>query len=132
MLHGPDVESHSVELAHHFGRAQEVVGPAKLVRYSLLAGERALTTHAWEDALDHFERARAAKNASAGSARAVDREDAELLFATGRALVVMGRMTEALDSLTRAFEYYEKTGDLDRAVAVAEYPIMHLHFLTAM
>ena len=34
--------------------------------------------------------------------------------------------------LSNAFEYYEKTGDLDRAVAVAEYPIMHLHFLTAM
>ena len=132
VLYGPDVELHSVELAHHFGRAQEVVGPTKLVRYSLLAGERALATHAWEDALAHFERARAAKSASTGSARAVDQEDAELLFATGRAQVVMGRMGEALNSLTRAFEYYEKTGDVDRAVAVAEYPIMHSHLVTAM
>lgn len=91
-----------------------MLGLQELVRYSLLAGEQALTTHAWEDTLDHFERARAAKNASAGSARAVDQEDAELLLATGRAQGVMGRMGEALDSLTRAFEYYEKAGDVDR------------------
>ena len=50
-IYGMDAEAHAAELAHHFTEAQTVLGTAKLVRYSLLAGERALETYAYEEAL---------------------------------------------------------------------------------
>ena len=63
-LYGTDGESHAAELAHHFAEAQTLTGPDKLVRYSLLAGERALASNAWEDALTHFERGLVARDLS--------------------------------------------------------------------
>ena len=48
-------------MAYHFAEAEAVLGSEKLVRYSLLAGEQALATYAWEEALAQFERALAAK-----------------------------------------------------------------------
>ncbi len=63
-LYGTDAESHAAELAHHFAEAQTLTGPDKLVRYSLLAGERALASNAWEDALTHFERGLVARDLS--------------------------------------------------------------------
>ena len=55
-IYGDGVESHAAELTHHFAEAQTLTGPAKLVRYSLLAGEQALAAYAHEDALAYFER----------------------------------------------------------------------------
>ena len=55
-LYGDDAEVHAAELAHHFAEAQTSTGPTKLVLYSLLAGERALASYAYENALTHFER----------------------------------------------------------------------------
>ena len=55
-LYGADAEAHASELAHHFAEAQTVLGTEKLVHYSLLAGERALSGFAYEEALAHFER----------------------------------------------------------------------------
>ena len=39
-LYGSDVGDHVDELVHHFDQAQTVLGSEKLIRYSLLAGER--------------------------------------------------------------------------------------------
>ena len=47
-LYGDNAEAHAAELAHHFGAAESILGAAKLVRYSLLAGERALNTRAYD------------------------------------------------------------------------------------
>ena len=60
-LYGANVEARAAELAHHFAEAEAVLGTAKLVHYSLLAGERALVSYAYEEALAHFLRALAAK-----------------------------------------------------------------------
>ena len=60
-LYGANAEAHAAELAHDFAEAEAVLGTENLVRYSLLAGERALTAYAWEEALAHFQRARDAK-----------------------------------------------------------------------
>src|SRR5207245_3668140 len=79
-LYGEDADQHAAELAHHFGEAQTLLGPDKLVRYSLAAGEAALAAYAHEQALAHFERALAAK----GDAQ-VDDETAALYFGRGRA-----------------------------------------------
>ena len=46
-----------LELAHHFVQAETVLGTEKLVRYSIMAGERAISSNAYEEALTHFQRA---------------------------------------------------------------------------
>ena len=51
-----DAETHATELAQHFGQGESVLGTEKLVRYSLVAGERALAAYAWEDAHAYFQR----------------------------------------------------------------------------
>ncbi|MCH8282814.1 MAG: hypothetical protein IIC96_19295, partial [Chloroflexi bacterium] len=119
-LYGDDATSHAAELAHHFAEAQTLSGPEKVVYYSLLAGERALATHAHEDALLHFQRALAAKEA-----QPADGETAAILYGLGRAQAATlprHRIEEAVVTLCRAFDYYAETGDVDRAVAIAEYP----------
>ena len=45
-LYRDRLEAYTAELAHHYAKAQTVLGVEKLVRYSLLAGERALGAYA--------------------------------------------------------------------------------------
>jgi predicted ATPase len=125
--YGKDVNAHAAELAHHFSEAQTVLGTEKLVRYSLLAGERALLTYAWTEAQGHFEKGLAAKGVPlSGPHLEMDAEAADLLFGYGRARIATSerqQLAELVDILARAFDYYAQAGDLDQAVAVAEYPI---------
>ena len=126
-LYGADAEAHAAELAHHFVEGQTVLGNEKLVHYSLLAGERALATHAHEEALAQFQRGLGARNIpTTGTESAKDAESAALLFGYGRAQVgTLGwdRLTQAVASLTRAFDYYDRAGNVDQAVAIAGYPL---------
>jgi tetratricopeptide (TPR) repeat protein len=138
-MYGASAEAHAAELAHHFAEAQTVLGPEKLVKYSLLAGERTLAAYAWEEAQAHFQRGLAAKEgqphvraglalpsgsqgaaSSAPTVQAMDTETAALLFGLGRSQEALGQAKEALASLSRAFDYYAKVGDVAQAVAVAE------------
>ena len=125
-LYGDNAESHATELAHHFALAEMAAGSEKLVKYSLLAGERALAAYAWEEALTQFERALVAKGVSSeGTHPASDAETAALLFGLGRAqLATLERYQwpEAFANLQRAFEYYAKAEDISAAVAIADYP----------
>ena len=119
-------EDHAAELAHHFAEAETVLGTEKLVQYSRLAGEQALASFAPEEALTHFERALTPKKG-----QPMDAETAALLFGLGRAQVAAlprSQMHDAIDTLARAFEYYESSGDVERAVAVAEIPIVGFGF----
>jgi DNA-binding CsgD family transcriptional regulator len=126
-LYGPDAEAHAAELAYHFAQAEPVLGTDKLVKYCLLAGEQALAAHAWEEALQHFQRGLAAKGVSPeGTVPARDDEEAALLCGLGRARASTAdrqRRQEAVDILSRAFDYYETTGAVAKAVAIAEYPL---------
>jgi DNA-binding SARP family transcriptional activator len=116
-LYDEDSDQHAAELAHHFAQAQTLLGPDKVVRYSLIAGESALAASAHEQALAHFERALAAKDGAD-----FDDETAALYFGLGRAqLGALPRyeLAPASDSLRRAFDYYVQAGDIGRAVSVA-------------
>ena len=98
------MDQHAAELAHHFERAQTLLGPDKLIFYSLAAGEAALAAYAHEQALSHFERGLAAK----GDAE-MDDETAALYFGLGRAQIAAFARYElepAATSLRRAFDYY--------------------------
>ena len=120
-LYGSDAESHAAELAHHFAQAEAAVGTEKLVHYSLLAGERASATYAYEEALAHFNRGLATKGG-----QTMDLETAQLLHGLGvaqAATLPLYRMGEAVDSLSRAFHYFVDSGLVERAVAVAECPL---------
>jgi DNA-binding SARP family transcriptional activator len=120
-LHGARADAHAAELAHHYAEAGTLLGPEKLVRYSLIAGESALAAYAPEQALVHFDRALAAREG-----QATDDETAELLFGRGRAQLATlppDELEPAITSLRAAFEHYAGAGDIDRAVAVAAHPL---------
>ena len=132
-LYGDDADAHAAELANHFNEAQTVLGTDRLVRYSLLAGDRALTAYAYEDALTHFERGLVARGINLlGTEAASDEEVAALLFGLARtqsSTLERHRLGEAFDNLRRAFEYYAETGNVALAVAAAEFPIAPLRNL---
>ena len=117
-LYGSESEAHSAELAHHFVQAAPVLGIEKLVHYSLLAGQRALSSYAYEEALAHFQRALCAKEGLP-----MDAETAELLFGQARAQVPMLHIEESINALRRAFDYYTGQSNVAMAVTVAGYPL---------
>jgi len=126
-LYLENVEAHAAELAHHFAEGEAFAGAEKLVRYSLLAGERALASFAYEDALPHFERGLVARGITlSGTEPASDEGAAALLFGLARAqsaTVEGNQLEEAFATISRAFEYYAEAGNVALAVAAAEFPI---------
>lgn len=129
-LYGDHLGDHAAELAYHFGEAEPVAGTDKLMKYTLLAGERALETYAHEEALAHFQRGLTARDLDGeGSTPVPDAEAAALLFGLGRAqAAAFGRakLDVAFASLSRAFDFYAGTNDIAQAVEVAVYPLMIL------
>ena len=101
-----------------------MAGIAKMLRYSLIAGERALKTFGSEQAIVHFSRVLAAKEGQPD-----DAETAAALFGLFRAQAATlsePEVGEALLNLTRAFDYYASVGDTAQFVAIAEFQLPHL------
>ena len=123
-LYGEEAEAHAAELAHHLAQAEAVLGSEKLVRYSLLAGERALTVYGYEEALGHLQRVLAAKGDGVESQPAADAETAAILFGIGQVQLAtppLHQWGDATANLRRAFDFYAESGDVARAVAVATH-----------
>ena len=121
-LHGNGAGDRLGELVRHYSEAEALVGSEKLVKYLILAGEQALNTYAYEEALEYFRQALSAN----GDTRSDDLL-ASILFGLGRAQVATAQrheMQNAVETLTRAFDYYEKAGDVETALQIAEYPVM--------
>jgi predicted ATPase len=53
-FYGSHAASHAEELAYHFGEAETLHGAAPLIKYSLIAGERALSSYAPHEAERYF------------------------------------------------------------------------------
>ena len=127
LLYGAEAEAHAAELSQHFAEAQTVLGTEKLAHYSLVAGERALSAFAFEEALAHFERGLVARGiALTGSQPAPDEKAADLLFGLGRAqlaTVERQRLSEGVGYLRRAFDYFAEAGEVDRVVVIAQQPL---------
>ncbi|MFQ6029542.1 MAG: AAA family ATPase, partial [Dehalococcoidia bacterium] len=103
-LYQHESDAHAGELAHHFNQAMAISGPEKFIKYSLAAGEQALAAYAWEEAQSYFQRALVAKGQ-----RAIDAETAALWSGLGRAqagTLERQQIQQAIDTLSRAFEYY--------------------------
>jgi DNA-binding CsgD family transcriptional regulator len=120
-----DLPTHASELVTHFAQAEPGRGREKVAKYALLAGERALSAYAHEDALVHFERGLAVK-----AGQSMDAETAALLFGLGRAQGATDQVQPAWESLGRAFDYYAETGAAFRAAQVAEYPLFFVPGVT--
>jgi DNA-binding CsgD family transcriptional regulator len=58
--YGNDAALHASELAWHFKHAAPVLGTDQMIFYSLIAGQSALRSFAWPEALEHFENVRSA------------------------------------------------------------------------
>jgi len=106
-----------------------VAGPGKLVKYSGLAGEKTLEAYAHEEALHHFQKGLTAMGIDPEAPTpAADDDSAALLFDLGRSQAPtfgnsVSKTTEAIGNLKRAFEHYRQTGQLERALQVAEYSV---------
>ncbi|MBN1400524.1 MAG: protein kinase [Anaerolineae bacterium] len=125
-VYGEEAQTHAAELAYHYGEAEAVLGSEKVVQYSLLAGERALASYAWEEAIDHFQRGLAAKEGGALHGEPIDAKTADLLFGLGTAqsaVLETSRIPEAMESFQRAFDYAIEARDTRRAVAIATAPL---------
>ena len=113
-LYGDQPGDRAAELAYHFAEAEPVAGIEKLVKYTILAGERALESYAFEGGLDHFDRGLVSIGiALTGTQPAPDEEAAALLFGKGcaqLATVERHRLSEAVSCLRRAFDYYAEAG----------------------
>ena len=121
-MQGNGVGARLGELVRHYSEAEALVGSDKLIKYLILAGEQALSTYAYEEALEFFRRALEAQGTSEPDGRL-----ASILFGLGRAQVATAQrheMQNAVETLTRAFDHYEKAGDVETALQVAEYPVM--------
>lgn len=109
-------------MAYHFSEAAPVSGPEKLVKYSKLAGDRALEGYAWEEVMPYFQNGLAAMEINfEGPTPVMDEESAGLMFGLGRSQMAL-LDNEAHRSLRRALDYYAQSGDLEKVVAIAELP----------
>lgn len=124
-IYGERDSAHASELAYHFGEAAQLIGPDKLVQYSLLAGEHALNVHAHEQALIHFQRALDARRISRASTEpANNQEAATILFGLARvqfASTDWDQISQGLENLRRAFDYSVEVGDVTSSVAIAAH-----------
>jgi tetratricopeptide (TPR) repeat protein len=120
-LYGSAADAHAVELVHHFGEAETVLGADKLAHYAHVAGEQALAAHAFEEAADYFRRALTAQEGNE-----TDDRLAALHFGLARAELASRERydaDEALAHMRAAFDHYASVGDTGRAVDVAAHPL---------
>jgi DNA-binding CsgD family transcriptional regulator/tetratricopeptide (TPR) repeat protein len=116
--YGVDASTSAAELAARFNEARSLLGAEKVVKYSMLAGQQAMTTYAAAEAVDQFELALAA------TANSEDVETADLYFDLGNALNRMGgRPTDVVEALAKAFDIYEARGEAAKAIKTASYGI---------
>jgi len=107
-MHGQQAAEQASTLVHHFVQGALVGGTGKVVHYSICAGEHALATHAYEEAVGHFERALEARSGDAAGA-----QSAAILFGLGRAQLATlerHRYVDAARSLRAAFDQYVALG----------------------
>ena len=116
-LYGDRADEHAVELVPHFAEAEPVLGTDKLVRYSTIAGRRALDTFAYEAGVSHLSSA-----ASALEDGPMSEDVALILSELGMARIAVNDEPAAIENLTAAFDYYIDNGFDSEAIEIAARP----------
>ncbi|MCZ6539555.1 MAG: LuxR C-terminal-related transcriptional regulator, partial [Chloroflexi bacterium] len=113
-LYADHLDEHVAELAHHCAQAETVVGQAKIVRYTRMAGEKAVASYAWVEARAYFEQALDALEHDAP-----DAGRAAILFGLGRSelqSLIYPDVQRGWDNVARAFDIYDDLGESRAAV----------------
>jgi DNA-binding CsgD family transcriptional regulator len=135
-IHADDVQRHAAKLAQHFSEAQPILGPAKAVRYSAMAGDSAMTSFAWEEAVVYFQRAlMAGRDASVFDELEGQLSRADILARLGtarKAIAPRHQQQEAVDNLSEAFDQYVAMGDRSKALTVALGPFPQIPVVTGV
>jgi class 3 adenylate cyclase/tetratricopeptide (TPR) repeat protein len=100
-------QEHAPDVAYHLAEAGATADPVKTAHYLTLAGDRALSSAAYEDALRNYEDA---LSSQPGGER---RTHADLLYKRGFALRSLGRWEEALAGWRQAVAAYQSVGDIE-------------------
>ncbi len=116
-LYGAEADRHAAELAHHYRDGQAILGGGKLVHYALIAGQQAMEAFAFAEAREWFQAGLAARPDAP-----MDKDHAALLAGYGRTQVVQSS-SRGHDEIYRAFDYYVTSGDVEKALEIASYPV---------
>ncbi len=108
-LYADRLDDHVLEIAHHLVAASAAADAEQVVRYSVRAGDQALTLFAWGDAARYYEAALAAADAT-GRFSAVQR--AELHYRAGFAHYRNWDAGPCLDQYDKAIDAYRQSGDV--------------------
>ncbi|MGH9009998.1 MAG: hypothetical protein ACRDYF_09160, partial [Acidimicrobiia bacterium] len=102
--HAGSIESHAAGIAHHLLEAGRVGEVGRAFRYLVQAGRFAMDGAAFEEALNHYQRA------SALEAVGEPAERAELLFELGTARRSARQLDAAVDAWRQSLDGYEELG----------------------
>jgi class 3 adenylate cyclase/tetratricopeptide (TPR) repeat protein len=106
-VYAADLGAQAAAIAHHLIEAGPAADPKRTFHYLAMAGEFAMESAAYEDALRHFERALSLKQL------ATPREMADLLFGLGQAQRSLGYWDQAMDSWREALDAYASLGEVE-------------------
>lgn len=124
---GGDTMAYAGTLAHHYSECRALTGDQSVIKYSMIAGEQALSVYAYGEAARYFQ---SAVDLSEG--RSMDEVVARAHFGLGRALsltLVGADRIRVGNALETAFEYALSSGIVDLAVRVATFPMnQHMAF----
>jgi predicted ATPase len=110
-----DLESHLAELAHHFSKAAPSGDADKAVDYSIRAADHALRMLAYEEAVEHCQRACQAAELTP----ITEKRRCELLLKLGEVQVMAGHTTAARDTFLAAASSARGRGDGDQLARAA-------------
>jgi class 3 adenylate cyclase/tetratricopeptide (TPR) repeat protein len=102
-----DLEAHAGDLAYHLSHAGGSADSASLVRYLMIAGDRAFDAAAFGDAVGYFERALSLLSADDQLRRA------QLLERLALALRSVGRWQDALGRMNDSLDCYQRLGQVE-------------------
>lgn len=120
-MHKNKLDEHSADLAYHLSQAGSGVDAEKLARYVLIAGEQALESYAYEEAIELFEIGLARKDSSES-----DDQLPLLLHGLGRANAAVLDTTAASEALTQASDIYVENQHFNEAIEIACSPVGYL------
>lgn len=113
MYEGRALEDRAAEVAHHFFQAGAAADPDRTRHFLMLAGDRAMDSAAFQEALTFY------GHALGLSDDLPDTDRAELLYRSGSALRSIGRKDESMRRWEDALSIYEKIGDGKKVEQIA-------------